>query len=260
MVTLNKQSKTARVSVSAIGTFLVLVIWYIISDVLNLLTDTTLPGPVTIYLRTSEVWSLIMSNLIPTVKVSAVGFVTATVLGIGTAVVLTSNERLRTALMPLIISGNSVPRVSLAPVIIFYLGGFQAKYVVSAWIAFFPMLINAMEGLGNLDEDLELLLASLDATWWQEYRKVRFQNALPFLFDGMKIAVTLSIVGAVVGEYVAAEKGMGFLALFALRNLDIPLVFGVVGIMGFVSVAAFYTLFRLQDHFIHWSEAELLAE
>lgn len=260
MVTLNKESRRVQIGISTAGTVLIVLAWHMVSDVFDLVTDLTLPGPVTIYTETMNVSSLIISNLIPTVQVSVVGFVAATVLGIGSAVVLTSNERVRNALMPLIVSGNSVPRVALAPVIIFYIGGFQAKYLVSAWIAFFPMLVNAMEGLGNLDDDFELLLDSLDATWWQEYRKVRFQNALPFLFDGMKIAVTLSIVGAVVGEYVAAEKGMGFLALFALRNLEIPLVFGIVGVMGLVSVAAFYTLFKLQNRIVHWRQTDLLAE
>lgn len=260
MSSLNKQSRTTRLSISTLGTLSILLLWYVVADVLELFPKATLPGPVTIYARVMATSEIIIANLWPTVFASAVGFVAAVGLGILVAVILTANDRLRGALMPLIVSSNSVPRLALAPVIIFYVGGFQAKYLISAWVAFFPMLINAMEGLGDLDEDLDHLLASLDASLYQEYRKVRFPNSLPFLFDGMKIAVTLAIVGAVVGEYVAADSGMGWLALFALQNLDIPLVFGIVGVMGMISVTLFYVLFVLQDRLVHWTEASIITE
>ena len=129
-------------------------------------------------------------------------------------------------------SSALVPRLALAPVIIFYVGGFQAKYFISARVAFFPMLINVMKGLGDLNEDLDHLLASPDASLYQEYRKVRFLNLLSFLFDEMKLTVTLAIVGAVVDEYVTADSGMGWFALFALRNLDTRSCLGSAGSRG----------------------------
>lgn len=260
MISVDKNSRKTQLSVSTAGTALALLIWYIVADVLSVFPDTTLPGPVAIYNRVVETNEIILQNLWPTLMAAGVGFAAAVVLGILTAVILTANERLRGALMPLIVSANSVPRLALAPVIIFYVGGFQAKYLISAWIAFFPMLINAMEGLGDLGEDLDHLLKSLDATTYQEYRKVRLPNSLPFIFDGMKLSVTLAIVGAVVGEYVAADSGMGWLALFALRNLDTELVFGLVGIMGLISVTLFYALFVLQDRLVHWTEASMITE
>lgn len=260
MISLNRESRKTQLSLSAAGTVLTLIVWYVVADVMSLFPDTTLPGPVAIYTRVMETSDIIVANIWPTLFAAAVGFSAAVVLGISVAVVLTASERLRNALMPIIVSGNSVPRLALAPVIIFYVGGFQAKYLISAWVAFFPMLVNAMEGLGDLSEDLDHLLKSLDASLYQEYRKVRFPNSLPFLFDGMKLTVTLAIVGAVVGEYIAADNGMGWLALFALRNLDIALVFGIVGIMGFISVTLFYLLFLLQSRLVHWTEASMISE
>lgn len=260
MVSLNKEARLTQISVSTAGTLLTLLLWYIVADVLALFPDTVFPGPLAIYTRVMETNEVIIANIWPTLFAAGVGFTVAVVLGIIMAVTLTASERLRNALMPIILSVNSVPRLALAPVIIFYVGGFKAKYFISAWIAFFPMLINAMEGLGDLGEDLDHLLKSLDASLYQEYRKVRFPNSLPFIFDGMKLTVTLAIVGAVVGEYIAADSGMGWLALFALRNLDIALVFGIVGIMGFISVTLFYALFILQDRLVHWTEASMISE
>lgn len=260
MMSFDKKSRTAQLSISAAGTLLTLLIWYIVADVMALFPETTLPGPVAIYARVMETSEIIIANIGPTLFAAAVGFTAAVVLGITVAVILTASERLRNALMPIIVSSNSVPRLALAPVIIFYVGGFQAKYLISAWVAFFPMLINAMEGLGELDEDLNHLLKSLDASLYQEYRKVRIPNSLPFMFDGMKLTVTLAIVGAVVGEYIAADSGMGWLALFALRNLDVALVFGIVGIMGMISVTLFYALFVLQNRLVHWTDANMISE
>jgi NitT/TauT family transport system permease protein len=114
--------------------------------------------------------------------------------------------------------------------------------------------------MANLDEDLQLLQQSLGASIWQEYRYIRIPNALPFIFDGMKVAITLAIVGAVVGEFVAAQQGIGYLALFALKYHNIPLVFALVGIMGLVSVTAFTLLFVLQDRLVHWQDASILTE
>lgn len=260
MTSINMQSRSHRLGISTAGTGALILLWYVVTELVPLFPAVALPSPITVVNRVIDTSNIILDNLWPTLLSSLFGFVVAVVLGIGVAIILASKDWMREALMPLIVSGNSVPRVSLAPVIIFYIGGFQAKYMIAAWVAFFPMLVNALEGLSSLDDDMELLLESLDANLWQEFRKVRFPNSLPFLFDGMKISVTLAIVGAVVGEFVGAEEGMGWLALFALQSLDIPLVFGIVGAMGFVSVSAFYILFKLQDHLVHWQESALFAE
>lgn len=257
MVTVNKESRPARWGLSTAGMVSVFALWYIASDVLALVSPTALPSPVTVYEVTMQFQDLLFENILVTVERAGYGYVISVVLAVVLGVVLTAWDRAHQALMPLVLASNTVPRISLAPLIIFYAGDFNPHVLIAAWIAFFPMLVNIMEGLGDLDEDLENLLEAIDATTYQEYRYVRFPNALPFIFDGLKIGVTLAIVGAVVGEFVASETGVGFIALFAMTNYNIPLVFSVVGLMSLIAVAAFFTLYLVQDKLVHWREAAL---
>ncbi|UPM44340.1 ABC transporter permease [Halocatena salina] len=256
---IEKKQRT-RWGISALSIGSLLIGWYLVTDVFGFVSNVVLPSPLSVLQGIFEYRSLILKNLEPTVVASAVGFVWATVLAFLMAVVLTYSKRAERLLLPLIVSGNSIPRVALAPLIIFYVSGFDAKYMLSAWIAFFPLLVNIHEGLTRIDEDQMLLLRSFDATAWQGFKWVRFPNALAFIFDGMKIGVILSIVGAVVGEFVASDEGMGNLALVALEAYETDLVFGIVGIMGLLSVSAFFVLFSLQDRVIHWHQTNLFTE
>lgn len=260
MVTLSQESRITRWSLSTLGVVVTFVAWYLIADVFRLVGDLALPSPLAVVDITIQSQEILMMSLITTLQRAATGYVGAVLLAMALAVVLTANEYIRQALMPLILGANTVPRVSIAPLVVFYFGDFSPHALIAGWIAFFPILINAMEGLGNLDEDIENLLGALGATRYQEYRYVRFPNALPFIFDGLKVGVSLAIVGAIVGEFVSATEGIGFLALFAMKNYDIPLVFSVIGLMAFVALVAFLTLYLLQDRLIHWREAALFPE
>jgi NitT/TauT family transport system permease protein len=260
MVTLSQESRATRWGLSTSGVVFTFVVWYLVADVFNLVGDLALPSPIAVAEITIEAQDILVMSLLTTLERAAIGYVGAVLLALALAVVLTAIDRVRKALMPLILGANTVPRVSIAPLIVFYLGDFSPHALIAGWVAFFPILINAMEGFGNLDEEIEDLLRSLDATSYQEYRYVRLPNALPFIFDGLKVGVSLSIVGAIVGEFVSATEGIGFLALFAMKNYDIPLVFSVIGLMAFVALAAFLTLYMLQDRLVHWREAALFPE
>jgi NitT/TauT family transport system permease protein len=260
MVTLNQESRATRWGLSTGGVVTTFVLWYLVADVYELVGDLALPSPVAVWEVTVRAQDILLMSLVTTLERAAVGYVGAVLLALLLAVVLTANDRVRQALMPLILGANTVPRVSIAPLIVFYLGDFSPHALIAGWVAFFPILINAMEGLGNLDEDTENLLGALGASRLQEYRYVRFPNALPFIFDGLKVGVSLAIVGAIVGEFVSATEGIGFLALFAMKNYDIALVFSVIGLMAFVALIAFLTLYLLQDRLVHWREAALFPE
>lgn len=256
-VELSQESRATRWGLSAAGMATLFLLWYLTADVFALVSATALPSPFALVETTIEFRELLFDNIQITIVRAGYGYVAAVVLALLLGTLLTAIEPVRRALMPLILASNTVPRVSLAPLIIFYLGDFNPHTLIAAWIAFFPILINVMEGLGNLDPDLESLLDALGASVVQEYRYVRFPNSLPFIFDGLKIGVTLAIVGAVVGEFVASDTGVGFIALYAMRNYNIPVVFAVVALMSLIAVVAFFTLYLLQDRLVHWREAAL---
>lgn len=242
------------------GVVLLLAAWHAITAVLGLVPAAALPAPGAVASEFVRIYPIILQNAVPTLFETAVGFVLAVMLALVLGVVLTVSDRARSTLMPLIISGNSVPRVALAPAILFYVGtGQQAKYLIAAWMAFFPMLINTMDGLAEIDEEREMLLELLDASLWHEFRFVRFPHALPYLFDGMKVAASLAFIGAIIGEFIAADRGLGALALWAIWGYNIAMAMAVVAVTGVIATVVILTLYNLQSRIVFWREATLFG-
>jgi len=259
-ITTDENSWFAKWGLPLIGFASVAVLWEL-SGVFNMFPDFVLPPPSTVMDRGMEVSNVLMRNAWPTLTSVAVGFVGASTLGLLTALVLTMSNRIRKAFYPIIIAANSVPRIAAAPLFIFYMGGEQVAHMaIAVWVAYFPMVVNSVDGLSQQEEDLSMLLDSVDATMWQEMKYVRFPNALPHIFDGLKFVATASVVGAIIGEFVAADAGLGFLTLIGLQGFDVPMVFSAVLIMAVISVSLFFAVFAIQDRVIHWQATSLIPE
>lgn len=254
--------KIEGIGVPALGSTLVVVVWYAVTDLLEIINEVIFPGPTAVYNSFVQFNSLIVRSATPTFVAIVFGFFAALVVAALLAVTLVWNQELDEGLMPLIVGVNSVPRVTLAPLIIFYIGGVEAKYIIAAWVAFFPMYINIFSGMKNIDDNQMMLMRSLDATYWHEMRYVRIPNALPFIFDGMKVGIVFASVGAVVGEFVGAGGGVGLgnLALAALQSYNLALAFSIVGIMSLFSSGTFVLLLLLQDRIVHWENTSIFPE
>jgi NitT/TauT family transport system permease protein len=256
---LTKRSRVVQWGLPLAGIVTFVGVWELLTGVLHLYEETTLPAPSNIVTLIWELREFILANLFKTVGAAAIGFVAASFLGAITAIMLVSNDRLYEYLFPIVIGGNSLPRIALAPFFIFYLGGTnQAHIVIAAWIAYFPVVVNAIDGLTAVNEEQENLLNSLGATPSQEFKYLRMWVALPYFFDGLKVAAILAVVGAIVGEFVAASSGMGYLALQALASIQIPMAFAVVSVMAVFSTVMFLLLYFLQDRIIYWKDTSLI--
>ncbi|WP_164974756.1 ABC transporter permease [Halegenticoccus tardaugens] len=226
----------------------------------GLVSETMFPPPESVYSAFIDNQELIVDNTWPTVTAGFIGFGLAVVTATLSAILLSLSKRVENALMPLVVSVNSVPRVTLAPLLIFYLGsGVATNYMIAAWVAFFPMFLNAMESLGQISGEHHDLCHLYQASTWQEYRYIRIPNALPQMFDGMKMAIILAMIGAVVGEFVATTEGLGYLSTLALRNANMGLAFAVVGVLGFISTAAIFVLYQIQDKLIFWEDSSFFT-
>lgn len=244
---------------SVLGFVLLFLAWFVATEY-ELVATFLVPTPAAVWGEFARLWDLILANLWITLFESAVGFVAAVALSLVLGLFITMSRPVHDTLMPVIIGGNSVPRIAVAPLIIFYLGGGMAsKYVIAAWIAFFPMLINTIEGLSLEDDDRQDMLALYDATTWQEYRLVRFPSAIPHLFDGMKLAVSLAIIGAIVGEFIAAEEGLGSLVVWSLWNHNIAQALAIVFVMGVTAMVAILGLYVIQDRIVFWRQTNLFG-
>ena len=155
----------------------------------------------------------------------SLGLVIAICLGYG----LAKSRTFERLLAPYIVASQSVPVVAIAPLLVIWFGtGRLSKLLISALIVFFPVLVNTVVGLRSVPVDLRHLMRSLRATRWQTFIKLEVPAAMPVLFGGLKIGATLSVIGAVVGEFVAADEGLGYLINVARGLYDTALVFVVV--------------------------------
>ncbi|MBC7251298.1 MAG: ABC transporter permease [Anaerolineae bacterium] len=162
------------------------------------------------------------------------------VLGLTTAIVLgyllAKSRSLERLISPYIVASQAVPIVALAPLLVIWFGAGQlSKVLVCALTIFFPMLVSVMVGIRSVEPDLVDLMRSLQATRWQMFTMLEVPSALPMLLGGLKVSVTLSVIGAVVGEFVAADRGLGFLINVARGNFDTPLMF--VALLTLISIA-----------------------
>jgi NitT/TauT family transport system permease protein len=162
----------------------------------------------------------------------ALGLPAAVVLGYAMA----KSRTLERLLSPYIVASQSVPIVALAPLLVIWFGtGRLSKILVCALTIFFPMLVNTVVGVRAVSAELRDLMRSLRATPWQTFAKLEVPSALPVLLGGLKVSVTLSVIGAVVGEFVAADRGLGFLINVARGNFDTPMMF--VALLTLVAIA-----------------------
>ena len=141
-------------------------------------------------------------------------FVLSAVLGVLLAIVIVWNDLLMRTVMPVLILFNTLPKIALAPLFVVWLGyGIWPNIVIGTTIAFFPMVVNTAVGLASAEPEMLDLVRTLRASRWQVLRKIRFPNAVPYIFVGLKLNATMSVIGALVGEFVASERGLGSLII-----------------------------------------------
>src|ERR1700756_4803479 len=175
-----------------------------------------LPPPSAVRTVLSENYAILFQQALPTTIETVVSFGLATLLGIALAVAITFSAWIREALYPNIVMFQLIPKIALAPLFIVWLGvGSQSCIVVAVVIAFFPVVVSAATGLVSAKPEVLMLCRSLTASEWQMFRLARFPYAMPFVFAGMKGGVTMAMIGVIVGEFITAQAGLGYIIMFA---------------------------------------------
>ncbi len=184
---------------------------------------------------------------------TVIGFVLATVIGVGTAVILVYSPTAEKSLYPLILFAQVIPKIAIAPILVVWFGvGLTPKVILAVLIAFFPVVVSAVAGLRSVDPELLELSATMGASRWKTFVKIRFPTALPSLMSGLKVAVTLAVVGAVVGEFVGATAGLGYVLMLASGNLDSALLFADLILMSAIGIVLFVLVEALEAVVIPW--------
>lgn len=180
-------------------------------------------------------------------------------IGVGAAVLLgtfiSQIKIVEATLMPYIVAFQTVPKVALAPLFVVWFGfGLTSKIVMAAVISFFPMLVNVIEGLRAADADKIQMLTVFGANKMQIFKMVRLPSALPFIFAGLDIGIVFAILGAVVGEFIGAKEGLGYLLLQTNYNFDIAGMFAVLVVLSVMGLLAHFVIRLVQRKVAFWAE------
>jgi len=168
------------------------------------------------------------------------GFALSMVVGVPLAVLIVYSPALRAAIYPLVILAQSVPKIAIAPVLLLVLGyGEVPKMVVAFLVAFFPVVVDTATGLAATPPELLDLSRSYRASAFKTFMKVRLPMALPFIFAGAKVAITLSVIGAVVGEFVGSDKGLGYVILSSTSYWKTEVAFSAMILLSLMAIVLF---------------------
>lgn len=228
---------------SALFVFIALFsIWEIACRMGNV-PEWLLPAPSRI---AEELWiqrALIPPHFFTTAYEVVLGFSVAVFLGVSIAILIVLSKLARQLIYPMLLLLQSVPKVALAPILLLWMGyGLESKVLLAAITAFFPIIINTSTGMQSVPEEMLELTRSLRSPALKVFWKIRLPNAMPYLFGGMKVAIPLSLIGAVVGEFVGADQGLGYLILTYSSTMNTALVFGAMFILSFLGMSLFYTV------------------
>ncbi|MBB4653463.1 ABC transporter permease (plasmid) [Aminobacter sp. P9b] len=212
------------------------------------LSEFVLPTPLAIATRIVNELPLLATHGYVTLFEVVVGFAMGVLVGIPLALSIFYSRAFERAIYPILVALQTVPKVALAPLLVLYLGyGWAPKITLAFLISFFPIVISTVVGLQSLDKNLVNLVRSMGAGEWQTFFKVRLPAALPNIFGGFKVAVSLAVIGAVIGEYVAAERGLGYLQLQANSQFDTTLNFATVVAISGLGVMLYFIIDTIES-------------
>ena len=181
-----------------------------------------------------------LTHIQVTVYEILLSFLVTGAVGIALAVAISWSEAIRRISMPAFIFINSLPIIALAPILLLWFGyGLATNILIAFLIAFFPVVINATTGLAEIDEDLLDLVHYLHGSKLQVFFKLRLPNSLPYIFTGLKICSTMCVVGAIVGEFIASDRGLGYIIISAQYTVDMPPIFASLMLVSLFGVILF---------------------
>jgi NitT/TauT family transport system permease protein len=185
---------------------------------------------------------------------TVVGFLLSIVVGVPLAILIVWSPVLQRTIYPILLAAQSIPKVALAPLFLVWIGyGMSSKILVVVSVAFFPIVVDTVTGLMAVEPDLLDMVKVLRASTLQTFVMIRMPASLPYFFSGTKVAVTLAVIGSVIGEFVGADRGLGYLIQVSGSQLKTDLVFGVLAILSLMGMALFVAVEWLQRLLCPWS-------
>jgi ABC-type nitrate/sulfonate/bicarbonate transport system permease component len=228
-------------------------VWVRLDDV----ADWLLPPPSMIFRELYTSRGLLWEHTLVTFQEVVIGFALALVAGILLAVGIAFSRVLQRALYPLVIASQTIPIIAIAPLLLIWVGyGLKSKVIVVALISFFPIVVSMVDGLKAVDPESVNMMRTFGATRWQVFTKLQVPGSLPYLFSGVKIAVAVSVIGAVIGEWVGASQGLGYLMTRSIPQFQTERVFAALLILSAMGVTLFMAVALVERLALPWRHTE----
>lgn len=233
----------------ALGIAGLIVLWWAVIAVFDV-KPFIAPSPWAVLETLYAKRAVLLDNLLPTAMEAAGGFLLGNLAAIAIATVFVHNKTLQDIFFPVVLMFNAVPLVAKAPVLVLIMGnGMEPKITIAALVCFFPTLVNMVRGLESVNPQAMELMRVLSASKTEIFFRLRLLNALPYLFSALRIAASMCVIGAVIGEWVGATVGIGAMILQATFNFDSPLLYAAI-VMSATLSGLFFLLVTLAERWI----------
>jgi NitT/TauT family transport system permease protein len=237
----------------ALGLFCLLLLAWQAAVLVLAIPEIILPSPTAIadyLIRRNE---LFLRRTWPTLIQTVLGFGLAVLGGILLAILVSLTEIGRRGIMPLLVIAQIVPKIAVAPLLMLWFGlGDLSRVLIAFLIAFFPIVINTVSGLGSVSREIELLGRAFSRSRWELFWKIQLPHALPYIFDGMKVSITLAIIGVIVAEFVSSQRGLGYLIIFANGRLDTVMMMTSITVLSAVGLALYGVIALAARVVVYW--------
>lgn len=232
------------------------IVWQIAVDVFHVRT-LILPSPLSILAALADQPKWFLQEGLYTLGTTLTGFALAVVVGIVLAVLIVEVKALENTLYVLIVASNSVPKVAIAPLFVIWLGtGPWPKIAIAFLIAFFPIVIDTVLGLKSVSKDMLDLAATMHGRRLDQFWRIRLPSALPSVFAGMKVGISLALVGAIVGEFVASDHGLGYIILTAQGTFETSQIFAANLLLGVAGIVLFWIMAFAEKKLLPWHASQ----
>lgn len=231
----------------------VVILWELATRIFGV-PEYLVPAPSRIWEDSLQMKSAMLGHTLVSVRTILLGFFLSIIVSFPLATLITYSKFFESAIYPLLILTQSIPKVALAPILVIIFGPTELpRVIVTFLVAFFPLVISMTAGLLAAPPELIELVRSCRATRLQEFFRIRLPYAVPFIFSGLKVAITLSVVGAVVGEFVAADQGLGYLITTSTAFFKTPIAFGAMAILSILGIVFFQSVSVAERVLFPWA-------
>ena len=208
---------------------------------------------VTLYQQGPE----LLAQAWPTTVATLWGFVLSAAFGIPIAMMIAASRTVEDYVYPLLVFSQSIPKVAIAPLFVVWFGfGLLPKVISAFLLGFFPVVVSAVQGFKSVDPDMLDLARAMEANRLQIFRMVSLPHALPAIFAGLKVSITLAVVGAVVGEFVGSNSGIGFVLQRSIGNFELPTMFAALVVLALIGVLLFWVIDLIERFAVPWHASQ----